>query len=45
MSVSGKSIELVEDFLYLEAEIRSTKEDVLERTRKAWGACHSLKSV
>ena len=45
VSTDGKPIKLVEDFLYLGAKIRNTEEDVVDRVRKAWAACHSLKSV
>ena len=45
VSVGGKSIELVEDFVYLGARIRNTEHGLLERKRKAWLACHSLLAV
>ena len=45
VSVGGKSIELVEDFVYLGGRIRNTEHDLLERKRKAWLACHSLLAV
>ena len=43
--VDGKPIELVDDFLYLGAKIRNTEEDLAERKKKVWAACHCLKSV
>ena len=43
--VDVKPIELVDDFLYLGVKIRNTEEDLAERKKKAWAACHCLKSV
>ena len=45
VSAGGKPIELADDFLYLEAKIRNTEEDVVDRGRKAWAACHNLKLI
>ena len=43
--MGGQPIELVNDFLYLGAKIRNSEEDIATRKKKAWTACHSLKSV
>ena len=44
-AMSGKSIELVEDFLYLGGWVESTEKDIKVRKAKAWAACHKLKTV
>ena len=44
-ALSGKSIELKDDFLYLGGWIKSTEKDIKVRKAKAWAACHKLKTV
>ncbi|XP_014783219.1 uncharacterized protein LOC106878509 [Octopus bimaculoides] len=45
MNVGRKSLELVQDFLYLGAKIENTEGDIVERKSKAYTVCHSLRSV
>ena len=42
---SGKSIEKVDDFLYLGSRMKSSEKDFEVRKAKAWGACHQMKLV
>ena len=44
-STSREPIELVEDFVYLGGKIKNTVNDVLDRKRKTWSACHHLVTV
>jgi len=44
-SLSGGTIELVDDFSYLGSKISDTESDVNMRKGKAWGACHSLRRI
>ena len=44
-AVSGESIELVDDFLYLGGWVESTEKDIKVRKAKAWAACHKLKTI
>ena len=42
---SGKSIEKVDDFVYLGSRMESSEKDFEVRKAKAWGACHQMKLV
>ena len=42
---SGKELERVDDFVYLESRIMRTERDFEVRKGKAWGACHLLKTI
>ena len=42
---SGKSIEKVDDFVYLGSRMKSSEKDFEVRKAKAWGACHQMKLV
>lgn len=44
-NVGRKTLELVEDLLYLRAKIGKTDGDIIEKKGKAWVVCHSLISV
>ena len=45
VSLTGKNIEKVDDFVYLGSKIRASESDIDTRKAKAWAACHKLKQV
>ena len=44
-AASGKSIEKVDDFVYLGSRMRSSEKDFEVRKAKAWAACHQMKKI